>query len=254
MTTQTSERRRVDQVSPTETLEITEKKTEQPSDATPEEKSTPEKKKLFNLPQIGGGALTAITMAVVGSRFGAAGTILGAGLASVMSATISTLYTRGLERTSVRVKTIVGSRNGSKGGRTVAVSKKTVESGPARWRRPLLLIGGMVVTSAVTFVLAMGVVTGWEFGTGKTLDGRTGTTIGQVGNRGSSTKPTPSASASAKPTATPSASSTASPTATATPSAAPSATPTSTTTPTPSTSASETSASPADVPQGASLG
>ena len=87
-----------------------------------------------------------------------------------------------------------------------------------------------------------------------TLDGRTGTTIGQVGNRGSTAKPTPSASASAKPTATPSASSTASPTATATPSAAPSATPTSTTTPTPSTSASETSASPADVPQGASLG
>lgn len=246
MTTQTSERRRVDQVSPTETLEITEKKTEQPSDATPEEKSAPEKKKLFNLPQIGGGALTAITMAVVGSRFGAAGTILGAGLASVMSATISTLYTRGLERTSVRVKTIVGSRNGVKGGRTVAVSKKTVESGPARWRRPLLLIGGMVVTSAVTFVLAMGVVTGWEFGRGETLDGRKGTTIGQVSKpRASATPVDPSASAKPTPSATeasedPTASATPTATATSTSTPEPTASPTAEATPTARASATET--------------
>lgn len=216
--------------------------------ATPEAE---EKPKLFNLTQIAGGALAAVTTAAVGSRLGVAGTLVGAAIASVLAAFASTLYTKGLEQTREGVRKIV-----LRGGKDKdEVTETVVETRPGgTWKRPAAVGGGMLATAAVTFVVSMGVVTGWEFGTGKTLDGRTGTTIGQVGNRGSTAKPTPSASASAKPTATPSASSTASPTATATPSAAPSATPTSTTTPTPSTSASETSASPADVPQGASLG
>lgn len=212
-----------------------------------------EKPKLFNLTQIAGGALAAVTTAAVGSRLGVAGTLVGAALASVLAAFASTLYTKGLERTREGVKKIV--LRDDKGRPEAEVDLTTIGTRqPGAWRRPVAVTGGMLATAAVTFVVSMGVVTGWEFGTGKSLDGRTGTTIGQVGNRQASTKPTPSASASAKPTATPSASATATPTATATPSEAPSAIPTGSTTPTPSASPTATSASPADTGQGPSLG
>lgn len=208
------------------------------------------KTKLFNVPQIAGGALAAITSAAVGSRLGYAGTLVGAGIASVLAAFATTLYTKGLERTRDGVKKIVlrdadgkiqeiavpdeGEQESSLQQTGVPV-KGRGEKG-SRWGRPLAVLGGAVATAAVTFVVAMGVVTGWEFGTGQTLDGRTGTTIGQVSNRRASTTPTPTVSAT--PTATPSA--TATPTESATPTATTtttSATATPTATPTPSATA-----------------
>ena len=190
-----------------------------------------EKPKLFNLAQIAGGALAAVTTAAVGSRLGVAGTLVGAALASVLAAFASTLYTKGLERTRDGVKKIV-LRDGKL---STEVDVTTTAAAPRAWRRPMAIVGGMALTSAATFVVAMGLVTGWEFGTGQTLDGRTGTTIGQVSNRRASTKPTPTVSAT--PTATPSA--TATPTESATPTATPtpSATATPTATPTPSATA-----------------
>lgn len=214
-------------------------------------KTTDEAKtRLFNLPQIAGGALAAVTTAAVGSRLGYAGTLVGAGIASVLAAFASTLYTKGLERTSDRVKKIVlRDANGKTEVVTVPVddnadSARASGKRKAGWGRPLAVFGGMLATAAVTFVVAMGVVTGWEFGTGQTLDGRTGTTIGQVGNRRASTKPTPTVSATA--TATPSA--TATPTESATPTATPTptATATPTATPTPSASTTEATQAPAD--------
>ena len=47
---------------------------------------TAAKAKLFNLPQIGGGAMAAVTTAVVGSQLGVAGTLIGAAVASVVAA------------------------------------------------------------------------------------------------------------------------------------------------------------------------
>ena len=206
-----------------------------------------EKPKLFNLAQIAGGALAAVTTAAVGSRLGVAGTLVGAALASVLAAFASTLYTKGLERTRDGVKKIV-LRDGKL---STEVDVTTTAAAPRAWRRPMAIVGGMALTSAATFVVAMGLVTGWEFGTGQTLDGRTGTTIGQVSNR-QSTKPTPSAAATATPSATPSATPTE--TATATPTPTPSATSTDTPTPTPSASQTEASATPADSGQGALAG
>lgn len=202
-----------------------------------------EKPKLFNLAQIAGGALAAVTTAAVGSRLGVAGTLVGAALASVLAAFASTLYTKGLERTRDGVRKIV-LRDGK--GKTEVVVPPARRTGA--WGRPLAITGGMLATAGVTFVVAMGVVTGWEFGTGKTLDGRTGTTIGQVSNRQSTTKPKPSASASAKPTVTPSATPSAEPTATATPTPAPSATATGT--PTPSATPTDAPGTQADAGQG----
>ena len=212
-----------------------------------------EKPKLFNLAQIAGGALAAVTTAAVGSRLGVAGTLVGAALASVLAAFASTLYTKGLERTRDGVKKIVlrdadgktevitvpdeGERESSLQQTGVPVKGRDKKS--SGWGRPLAVLGGVVATAAVTFVVAMGVVTGWEFGTGQTLDGRTGTTIGQVSNRRASTKPTPTVNAT--PTATPSATATptesGTPTATPTPSA--SATPTATPTPSATAEASQ---------------
>lgn len=206
-----------------------------------------EKPKLFNLAQIAGGALAAVTTAAVGSRLGVAGTLVGAALASVLAAFASTLYTKGLERTRDGVKKIV-LRDGKL---STEVDVTTTAAAPRAWRRPMAIVGGMALTSAATFVVAMGLVTGWEFGTGQTLDGRTGTTIGQVSNR-QSTKPTPSATA--KPTTTPSATPTDTPTATATPTPAPSATSTDTPAPTPSATQTEAPATPADSGQGALAG
>lgn len=204
---------------------------------------TEDKPKLFNVTQIVGGALAAVTTAAVGSRLGYAGTLVGAGIASVLAAFASTLYTKGLERTRDGVRKIVlRDADGHTKVLTVPDEDQT-ETRPKKsgWRRPLAVFGGIAATAAVTFVVAMGVVTGWEFGTGQTLDGRTGTTIGQVSNRQPSTKPTPSASATASPTATP----------TATETATPTATPTATDTPSPTHTPSVTAA-PSQTPTDAS--
>lgn len=207
---------------------MTETKTAEKTELT---KTTDDAKaKLFNLPQIAGGALAAVTTAALGSRLGYAGTLVGAGIASVLAAFASTLYTKGLERTRDGVRKIV--LRDADGETTVitvpadderetAVQPAIEPAGPAHrnsgWKRPLAVFGGVVATAAVTFVVAMGLVTGWEFGTGKSLDGRNGTTIGQASNSKPTAKPTPSPSAT--PTARPTVSAT--PTAESTPSATP---------------------------------
>ncbi len=200
----------------------------------------PEKTKLFNLPQIAGGALAAVTTAALASRLGVAGTLAGAAGASVIAAVASTLYTRGLEQTRDGVKKIVlRDANGSTEVITVVEDESPEASAgsassavPARsrskWTHPVTLVAGTLVTAAVTFVVAMGLITGWEFTNGGTLSGKDGTTIGQAGNR-ASTKPTPS------PSVTPSETPSTTPSETPSPVGTPSATPTpSATTPTPS--------------------
>ena len=214
-----------------------------------------DKAKLFNLPQIAGGALAAVTTAVIGSRLGVAGTLAGAAVASVLAAVASTLYTKGLERTRDGVKRIVLRDADGKtevlmvpdvGGPESSVQQLGVStSGIAastrakrsKWRSPWALGGGMAATAAVTFVVAMGMVTGWEFTSGQSLDGNRRTTIGQVNEPQSSTKPTPAASASTSAPASDQ------------PSATPTATPTPTTpvpTPTPTTATTPSAAPTAD--------
>ncbi|MFT4216980.1 MAG: hypothetical protein QM619_07305 [Micropruina sp.] len=228
----------------TKTAEKTEPNKIDPTKAEPTKTAAEadDKPKLFNLTQIAGGALAAITTAAVGSRLGYGGTLAGAGIASVLAALASTLYTKGLERTRDGVKKIVRrDADGEPEPEVELVANAEPAARKARWVRPVAVVGGMVATAGITFVVAMGVVTGWEFGTGKTLDGRTGTTIGQVSNR-QTAKPTPSASvkATTKPTVS------ATPSATETPTAAPSATSTPTATPTPSATSSASSQAPAE--------
>lgn len=234
---------------------MTETKTAEKTEPTKTAETTEDKPKLFNLTQIAGGALAAVTTAALGSRLGYAGTLAGAGIASVLAAFASTLYTKGLEHTREGVRKIV--LRDSEGRPTVVsvpeeafddeadtASPAAPSAGRRRGsRRPWMVFGGMVVTAAATFVVAMGLVTGWEFGTGKTLDGKTGTTIGQVSNKKAAPKPSASATTS-QPTAS------ATPTATETPSATPtptvSDTPSATPTPSATTTADEASKAAAD--------
>lgn len=198
------------------------------------------KDKLFNLPQLAGGALAAVTSAALGSRLGVAGTLAGAAIGSLVAAVASTLYTKGLEHTRDGVKRIV--RRDAKGKPEVLEVSEGGRTRPATgWRRPLAITGGMALTAVASFVLAMGVITGWEFGSGQSLDGTGRTTVGQVGNGRASTKPSPTATTSASASSRPSASATTTEPATTEPS--PSVTPTPTPTP--------TTAQPTPTPSGA---
>ncbi len=236
---------------------MTETKIAEKTELTKTDETTEEKPKLFNLTQIAGGALAAITTAALGSRLGYAGTLAGAGIASVLAAFAGTLYTKGLEHTREGVKKIV-LRDSDGRPAVVSVPDKALDeddretsAAPASGRRPgsrrpWIVFGGMLATAAVTFVVAMGIVTGWEFGTGQSLDGRNGTTIGQVSNKRAAPKPSPSATATkTAPSVTPSAAET--PSATPTPSATDSPT----VVPTPGPTTAEPTKAPADsVPDG----
>jgi hypothetical protein len=142
------------------------------------------------------GAGAAATTAVLGSFFGAAGTVTGAALGSVVSTVGTTIYQRSLDRTRDTVK----ARIRLPGGRTVDVAgPATVPAprvapdgesgqarvsvtpaqppGPAKGRRALVATGAAVLV----FLLGLLVVTGLEFAKGSTLaTGQSGTSVGRV--------------------------------------------------------------------------
>ncbi len=223
-------------------------------------------------------ALAAVTAAFLGSRLGVAGTITGAGVASVVSTVGTALYQRSLERTTQAALKVVRTRRPDRiaDATTVWLSKPTelfsrpvevkdrptgvfqrpAEAAPVgppttsrrrRFRLPVL-----VGATALAFALGMGVVTGIELLTHRPLSGGdAGTTISglfggptQVSTNTHPNTPTHDTTTHPAPTTTPTPSSSDAPTSTPTPSTtpAPSTTtpPPSTTTTAPPTSASET--------------
>ena len=209
---------------------------------------TADKAKLFNVPQIAGGALAAVTTAVVGSQLGVAGTLIGAAVASVVAAIAGTLYTKGLEHTRDGVKKIVlrdgsgdtevlvvpdeGLRESSVQTTALPVAGRHAAGKRSIWRSPWAVAGGMLATALATFAVALVVITGWESASGQTLNGQSGTSVGRVADR------TPSKTPSATPTPTPSETGTPTPTPSETPTDEPSSTPTPSATPTASATAS----------------
>ncbi len=184
----------------------------------------------FSLPQLVGSALAAATAAYLGSTLGTAGTIIGASLASIVGAVAGTLYTAGLDRTSRRVGTVmkrgwerVRGADPSAGvdpgdGIDLVVDHHDpgtmgpVPRGPVRdpgdrartWRA----VGRRVLVGAVAiFALAFVAITGLELALGRSLDGGSGTTVGQVtrpDRQPPAPEPTPEPSATPTPTPTPS--------------------------------------------------
>jgi hypothetical protein len=146
--------------------------------------------------QVLAGALAAVTAALLGSTMGVAGTVAGAGLASVISTVGGALYLRSIQRTKEGVRTVHAKVVGRSGGATVLVAaddpeetSEDLEPGdeveaqpddrppaePRRRRWPVL-----VVTSIAAFALGMAAVTGVEWLRGESLSGSGDTTFGSI--------------------------------------------------------------------------
>ena len=236
-----------------------------------------EKKSWFNLSltQVVGGALAAMTVAALGSRFSVAGTVVGAALASVIAAVAGALYTASLHRTRETVRVVLGGRPTHAAGiespstpahpvpgasavvapRSLPSLAGTADTSASRRRA---LVVKSVVGAAATFALAAGALTMYEALTGHALSGGSGTTFSQVQQDGPEDPPTdeqapaPSDSADPSPTAGPSAEPSVTPEAepspTAEPSAEPSAGPSAEPSVTPEAEPSATAAPPTAAP------
>jgi hypothetical protein len=153
----------------------------------------------IRISQVVAGALAAVTAALVGSTMGVAGTVVGAGLASVISTVGGAVYLKSIQRTKESVRTVRAKVVGRSGGTTVLVSDEDpeeptgaeVEAVPAeapeeaersdqpprdrRRRWPAL-----VVTTVAAFALGMLAITGVEWLRGESLSGDSGTTFGSI--------------------------------------------------------------------------
>ncbi|OQO92760.1 hypothetical protein B1813_11445 [Saccharomonospora piscinae] len=171
-----------------------------------------EKKSGLAPAQVTAAALAAVTAAFLGSTLGVYGTVLGAGLISVVTTVGSEFFMRSLERTRAAARVLPGVRrrgpHGEQGAeasdphRTVylpaptrqqwaehnaAVERTRVLSSTGReadakersqwWRRRGPVVAA---TSALAFVIGMLAVTGYEGVTGKALSGGGDTTVSSI--------------------------------------------------------------------------
>jgi hypothetical protein len=190
---------------------------------------TTTRKPEIRLSQLIAAALAAITAAFLGSRLGTAGTVIGAGVASLVSTVAGALYQHSLDRTSRTVRSRVGhARPDDPAVPASADDTGLVQPPVTRARRPRWVV--VVALTAVAFVIGMGAVTGVELlKNGPISGGDNGTTVGSLFGQ-----PTRSTS-TAPPTTTPSTTTTTTQPTTTIPTTTPTTTtapPTSTTTPT----------------------
>lgn len=156
----------------------------------------------LSVTQVVAAALAAVTAAVLGSRLGAAGTVIGAAGASVILNVATVVYKTSLERSREKIRVLARStlplptsRDGSRAERSHPPAANapldderltdTTDSEPQpgdRSRRFTTLRWGAVVVGAVGgFVLAMMAITGFEWASGETVGGNgEGTTFGRV--------------------------------------------------------------------------
>jgi hypothetical protein len=135
--------------------------------------------------QVMAGALAAVTAALLGSTLGVAGTVLGAGLASVVSTVGAALYLRSIQRTGQGVRSVrdrAVARTGSTAGAPAEQEPDESDEDVAARRPQAGRIGrpGMIVGSVLAFALGMVVVTGVEWLRGEPLSGGEGTTVGGI--------------------------------------------------------------------------
>ncbi|WP_414941576.1 hypothetical protein [Amycolatopsis sp. cmx-11-51] len=149
------------------------------------EKDTEKTEKQGRIVQVTAAAMAAITAALLGSTLGVAGTVAGAGLASVITTLGGELYLRSLQRTKDAalkarvVLTVPGRRRvlDPSEQETVRLTPTGDEEASERKFKPRwAVIAGV---SLVAFVVALVAITGFEGATGKTFGGGTGTTIGK---------------------------------------------------------------------------
>jgi hypothetical protein len=186
------------------------------SPAQPAESNTPG----LTINKVLAGAGAAATSAVLGSFFGAAGTVTGAALGSMVVTLATAVYNHSLDRTrdtvTARIKHSGGPRMERTGRAEVAAPRGTPErkTGPTRdlipptepptpAARPKQRIGVLAAATVLLFALGMGVVTGIELIKGSTLTrGQNGTSIGQLISGNGAPAPTTEAPTTESPTTT----------------------------------------------------
>ncbi|WP_225827038.1 hypothetical protein [Streptomyces naphthomycinicus] len=138
----------------------------------------------LSVPQVAGSALAAVVAAKMASYFGVYGTILGAGVVSVVATCGGTLFQHFFRRTGeqFREKAAVPVRTREQAPPSPGeFTEGTVYRARVKsWRRPL-------VAAALVFGVTMAGITTYELVSGNSFSGGTGTTVSDaVGGRGSS--------------------------------------------------------------------
>ncbi|MEU2263720.1 hypothetical protein ABZ557_26395 [Streptomyces sp. NPDC019645] len=143
----------------------------------------------LSVPQVAGSALAAVAAAVLASQLGVYGTILGAGVVSVVATCGGTVFQYLFRRTGEQIRD-VAQQSRPKGLRPAAGSPEpepaalggppahgefgepTTHGSRVRGRKRSLL------AAAVVFTVAMIGITGYELASGRDLSGGRGTTVG----------------------------------------------------------------------------
>ncbi|MFI9393972.1 hypothetical protein ACIG53_24195 [Streptomyces bauhiniae] len=142
----------------------------------------------LNVPQVAGSALAAVVAAKMASYFGVYGTILGAGVVSIVATCGGTVFQQFFRRTGEQLREARGatrSRTPALAGQPEPVPGEFTEGTVYRakvknWKRPLL-------AAALVFGVTMGGITVYEAASGSSFSGGSGTTVSDaVGGRNSS--------------------------------------------------------------------
>lgn len=121
--------------------------------------------------QIAGGALAAVTSALAASRLGVAGTLIGAGVGSVVASVAGTLYSNSIR---IHAEKLAGLRRRTTDSTTGMVSVG-IEPKPSPVRGPGRRWGRILAPIALVALLGIGVVTSIEAVLGHPFGDSTGT-------------------------------------------------------------------------------
>ncbi|HEY5786797.1 MAG TPA: hypothetical protein VIT65_18680 [Microlunatus sp.] len=201
---------------------------------TPDQPPEPSRRLEMSATQLIGGALAAMTAAVIGAQLGVAGTVLGAAIGSVVAGAAGSLYTASLKHTKDKLASAFVGRVGETDVEITTVSTDTEAAGWATATRPTAAAAPpspdpvataaevdragrpvsrwpwkpILVSTAAVFLLAIAGITGFELISGQSVSGGGGTTITQVseGRSGGTDTPVqaPSSDTSTEPTTEPS--------------------------------------------------
>ncbi|MEU0743094.1 hypothetical protein [Streptomyces sp. NPDC006134] len=130
------------------------------------------------MPQVAGSALAAVVAAKLASSFGVYGTILGAGVVSVIATCGGTLFQHFFKRTGEQLRgaAVIARHQERPRGHTPPAPGEFTEGTVYRarvksWKRP-------VIAAALVFGVTMAGITAYELASGHSLSGGSSTTVG----------------------------------------------------------------------------
>ncbi|MEU0374477.1 hypothetical protein ABZ070_30415 [Streptomyces sp. NPDC006283] len=149
----------------------------------------------LNAPQVAGSALAAVAAAVLASRLGVYGTIIGAGVVSVVATCGDTLFQHLFRRTGERIRVVaVQARPTTRQVHFGSARPDLVqeEFGDATTHGTRIRGGKRsALVAASVFAVAMTGITGYELAVGQELGGGAGTTVGSAIRGSDNDKSTP---------------------------------------------------------------